>query len=329
MSRLLFEYHPVIGHLFIPDLKARVPHEAGGYLVQTNSAGFRSDRQFVGERTPGYRRVLLFGDSFAAGESVSNRQRYSDLLEGRIPALEVYNFGMPGTGTDQQYLVWKECAQNIGHDLVVIAVLVENVRRIVARYRPYYDEKGQKQIYAKPYYTLQGDELRLHNVPPRRSPIEEHEIPAEERDTVDVGGRFQHLRWAVNALGAKELLQRFTRFQPVPEFDSPDTPGWLLMRAVLAQWVRAIGKNVMIMPLPFYQHVEGTSDPVPYQTRFRDLAAELGCALHDPLPDLLKYSAAERRAFRFRTDIHPTPEGHEALARSLAPAVEKLLPDRG
>ncbi len=325
MSRQLLEYHPVIGYRFIPNVKARVPHEAGGYLVQVNETGFRSNRPFLRARTPGYRRVLIFGDSFTAADAVSNVQRYSDLVEAKIPALEVYNYGLPGTGTDQQYLVWREFAQDMEHDLVVIAPLVENIRRVLARYRPYVDETGSERVYAKPYFALDENELRLHHVPPRRTPLLAHELTAEESEAVDRGGRFQPLRRAVSALGAKEVLQRLTRYQPVPEYDSPDTPGWRLMRAILAQWVRAIGKNVIIMPIPLYQHVEETSDASRYQARFRELAMELGCTLHDPLPDLLRYSPAQRRRFRFENDIHPTPEGHEALASSLAPIVEQLL----
>ena len=41
MSRQLFQYHPTIGHLFVPGLKTRFEHEAGGYLVRTNQAGFQ------------------------------------------------------------------------------------------------------------------------------------------------------------------------------------------------------------------------------------------------------------------------------------------------
>jgi lysophospholipase L1-like esterase len=325
MSRQLFEYHPVIGHRFIPNLKARVPHENGGYLVQTNDSGFRSNRPFAKERTPGYRRVLLFGDSCTAADGVSNAQRFSDLIEAAIPRLEVDNFGLPGTGTDQQYLVWREFAQGIEHDLVVIAPLVENVRRVLARYRPYFDEAGRERIYAKPYYTLEGDALRLHHVPPLRTPIDEQDLPPKERDWVDKGGRFQLLRRVVNALGAKEAVQRVTGYQPVPEYDASDTPGWLLMRAILAQWVRAITTRVVIMPIPLYQHVEETSAASAYQERFRELAMELGCTLHDPLPDLLRYDTAQRRRFRFQTDGHPSPEGHAALARSLAPVIERVL----
>ena len=329
MSRQLLEYHPVIGYRFIPNVKARVPHEGGGYLVQVNDMGFRSNRPFLSERTPGYRRVLIFGDSFTAADSVSNAQRYSDLVEAKISALEVYNYGLPGTGTDQQYLVWREFAEGVEHDLVVIAPLVENIRRILARYRPYLDETGAERVYAKPYFTLDGSELRLHHVPPQRAPVDAHELTAEESEAVDRGGRFQPFRRVVNALGAKEVLQRLTRYQPVPEYDATDAPGWRLMRAILTLWVRAIGKNVVLMPIPLYQHVEETSDAAPYQARFRELAVELGCALHDPLPDLLRYTLEQRRRFRFKNDIHPTPEGHEALACSLAPVIEQILAGQG
>ena len=36
MSRQLFQYHPTVGYHFVPGLKARVEHEAGGYLMRTN-----------------------------------------------------------------------------------------------------------------------------------------------------------------------------------------------------------------------------------------------------------------------------------------------------
>ncbi len=325
MSRQLFEYHPVIGYRFVPNLKARVPHESGGYLVQANEAGFRSNRAFTPARTEGKRRVLLFGDSFTAGDGVSNGRRYAEGVEARVADLEVYNYGLSGTGTDQQYLVWKEFARGVEHDLVVVAVLVENVRRVTARYRRYADADGRERVYAKPFYTLDGERLTLHHTPPRKDPYEEHELPPEEREAVDRGGRFALLRQVVTAVGAKDVVQRLTRYQPVPDYDSPTAPGWRLMRAILEQWIRASERPVMLMPIPLYQHIEETCDAGPYQARFRELSADTGCALHDPLPDLLKHPMERRRRFRFEKDVHPTPEGHDALAASLAPAIERLL----
>ena len=69
----------------------------------------RHDPQLVAgaarRSTPGYvkpqrrMRVLVFGDSFTAGDGVSNGSRYSDVLETLLPPpTEVHNFGLPGSG---------------------------------------------------------------------------------------------------------------------------------------------------------------------------------------------------------------------------------------
>jgi carbamoyltransferase len=328
--RQLYEYHPVVGYRYIPDLRVRIPHEGGGYLMQVNGQGFRSDREFVQARTPGHRRVLVFGDSFTAGDAVPNRQRYTELLETRLSAdgefpVEIYNFGLSSTGTDQQYLIWREFAQGIEHDLVVIAVFVENIRRVNARFRPHHDEHGRERIYAKPYFRIEGGELRLCQVPPRREPYEESELSPEQGAAVDHGGRFVALRRMANALGVRDVAQKLTQYQPLPHYDSPSSPAWLLMRAILAQWIDALDKPVLLVPLPLPQHLDQTCSAVACQARFAELAEDLGCALHDPLPDLLDIAPAERRRLRWEKDIHFTPAGHEALARSLAPVMAGML----
>jgi carbamoyltransferase len=328
--RQLYEYHPVVGYRYIPHLRARIPHEGGGYLLQANAQGFRSDRPFVPARTPGHLRVLVFGDSFTAGDAVPNRQRYTELLQTRLSAdgalpLEIYNFGLSSTGTDQQYLVWREFAQGIEHDLVVIAVFVENIRRVAARFRPHRDEQGRERIYAKPYYELDDSILTLRHVPPRRDPYEEHELGALHAAAVDQGGRFPALRKMATALGVRDMAQKLIQYQPLPHYDSPADPAWQLMRAILGQWIRALDKPVLLMPLPLPQHLDQTCDPSGYRTRFTELSGELGCYLHDPLPDLLDIPPAERRRLRWEQDIHFTPAGHEAIARSLAPAMARIL----
>ncbi|HEX7983714.1 MAG TPA: GDSL-type esterase/lipase family protein [Duganella sp.] len=322
--RQLYEYHAVVGYRYIPNLRARVEHEGGGYLMQVNEQGFRSNESFAKQRGPGRARVLVFGDSFTAGDAVPNSQRYTDLLQQRL-GVDVYNFGLSSTGTDQQYLIWREFAQEIEHDVVVIAVFVENVRRVMAQFRPHRDEHGRERIYAKPYYELEGETLRLRHVPPRREPFEEHELSTAQAAAVDTGGRYLALRKMVTALGVKDVVQQLIRYQPLPAYDSADTPGWRLMRAVLSLWIRALAKPVVLMPLPLPQHLDEACDAAPYQARYGELATELGCVLHDPLPDMLKIPPAERRQLRWKTDIHFTPAGHEVLARSLEPVIARLL----
>lgn len=170
MQRSLFEYHPVLGYRFIPGLKTRVAHEGGGYLVQVNGSGFRCRHEVTREKPPGTRRILLFGDSHTAGDGMSNGKRFGDILETLLPGTEVLNFGLPGTGTDQQYLAYREFAAGVDHDLLLLIVQIENIQRVAARYRYYNDEQGRRVLYAKPYYELRDGQLSLHHVPPAPAP---------------------------------------------------------------------------------------------------------------------------------------------------------------
>jgi carbamoyltransferase len=328
MTRSIFQYHPTYGFHFIPGVKARIPHEGGGYLLRANAAGFRSDREFEAPRSPGRRRVLLFGDSYTAGDGVSNGSRYGDLLERFVPGIEVYNYGLPGTGTDQHYLVYADVAPRIEHDLVIVAVLVENIRRVVAHYRLFENAEGANVALAKPYFTLDAnDQLSLHNVPVPPEQVSLDALPPEERQHVDRGGDLPLVRRALNLLGpgVKSLLQSAIGQNPLPAYDSADDPAWRLMRAILARWVSESAVPVLIVPLPLYHYVEGIADASAYQARFAEVARATGAHLHDPLPDLHALSAPERRSLRFERDVHPTPRAHDLLARSIASAVERLL----
>ncbi len=328
MARSLFRYHATLGHQFIPGLRARVDHEGGGYLLQTNAAGFRCRHEFVERRTPSLSRILLFGDSYTAGDGVSDRYRFGDVLEELLPGIEVYNFGLPGSGTDQQYLAWREFGSRIEHDLVVIAVLVENVRRVVARYRPFQTLEGDDLVLAKPYFTLDAeDRLTLHQVPVPRDPLED---PDRHREAVDRGGRFQWLREAINRLGpdVKDRMQRLTRYQPLPEYNHPENRDWRLLRAILKRWLDEIRVPAIVCPIPLYQYVEKTASAEAYRARFRSLHAPPRVRVHDPLPDFHRHTAAERRRFRFEHDCHLTPAAHRVLAESLAGCIGPLVERR-
>lgn len=157
-------YHPRIGYTYMPDAKLRVQGANGGYLVRTNAAGFRSDREFVPARKSGTFRVMLFGDSQTAGDGTINALRYSDLLEKAVPDLEINNYGLSGTGTDQQLLTYRENSA-IEHDLVVIGIYVENVRRLLSRIVRSRDVSGEELFRAKPYFTMDPEGMVLRNVP--------------------------------------------------------------------------------------------------------------------------------------------------------------------
>src|SRR5580704_1864296 len=109
--RMVVRYHPEVGHLYVPNLRARLPNENGGFYVVTNSDGFRSDSEFV--RPRGDRpRILFLGDSFTAGDGCDNEDRFAEQV-GQLLEAEVFNYAVAGTGTDQQLLIYEKFARDI------------------------------------------------------------------------------------------------------------------------------------------------------------------------------------------------------------------------
>ncbi|TXG87956.1 MAG: SGNH/GDSL hydrolase family protein [Thermomicrobiales bacterium] len=150
--RMTVQYHPRVGFLYVPNLKARIPNELGGYFVRTNSLGFRSEIEFSKPRN-GRRRVLFFGDSYTAGDGCDNHQRFPERL-GEELDVEVYNYGMSGSGTDQQLLIFEEFAREVEADLIVLGITVENIQRITVAHRESIDRvTGKRVLVPKPYFT--------------------------------------------------------------------------------------------------------------------------------------------------------------------------------
>lgn len=329
MQRQIHEYHPLIGYRFIPGISARVPHEGGGYLVKTNEAGFRCDHEFTQEKPPGKFRVLLFGDSFTAGDGVSNQYRYGDVLESHFSELEVLNFGLSGSGTDQQYLIFQEFAKSLEYDVLMICPLVENIRRIISRYRPAtLRASGEEGVLAKPYFEFADDKLVLQHVPVPKQIFRENELSAEEQKFIDNGGAHVALRKVVNSAlkPLKPFIQAMTSYQPVPQYDRPSDPAWLLMKAILTRWIgESDGHPVLICPIPLYQHVEQTASAEHYQQRFQELADLEQVTVIDPLPRFWEETPADRRRCRFNSDPHLTVYGHQVLAAALQPALAEFL----
>lgn len=324
MWRQTLEYHPVIGYRYIPGIKARIETPEGGYLIQVNDSGFRCTHNFEKKIKPGVRRILLFGDSFTAGDGVSNDKRYGDILEKEIRDLEVYNFGLPATGTDQQYLVYKEFASEIEHDLLIIAVFLENIRRVVSHYRNFKNEKGETACYAKPYFVFEHGQLLLKNVPSPRQPIDTSTLPDSEKEKVYRSTPHPTIGKLASKFGLKDLIQKKIRYQPLPEYNSPDNPAWIILRAILEEWIDNHSTPVLLMVIPQDQFIRGLADPSSYQERFRELASRSKFVFHDPLPDLLNYPMDERGKFRLQ-DFHYSSSGHTALATSLVPIVSSIL----
>ena len=325
MVRQINEYHPVIGHRYIPGIQARIPHESGGYLVQTNSSGFRCRHEFVKEKPDKTFRVLLFGDSFTAGDGVSNKYRFGDLLEERLSGLQVLNFGLSGTGTDQQYLAFDNYGSDLTYDLLLICPLVQNIKRVSSRYETVLArENGEVGFIAKPYFELDNDALVLKNTPVAKGILDREELETGDNFLANQGTMERSIRGFVNRYlyPVKNLLQKTVAYDPVSEYSHVNGWEWNLMKKILMLWVRSTnGVPVVICPIPLYHHVEGLSSPVNYQQRFAELSDEPNVQVHDPLYRFLEESQETRRQCRFEVDQHFTQLGHSIMADALMPVI--------
>ena len=131
------------------------------------------------------------------------------------------------------------------------------------------------------------------------------------------------LRKAINKMGGpvKDLAQRISQYQPLPEYEDANGREWPLMKAIFRQWTSECEKPVIIMPIPLYHYVEEKASPEGYRKRFAELNELAGVTVCDPMPGYYSFSKAERRDFRFKTDLHPTQPHHRYLAETLAKCI--------
>lgn len=319
LHRQLMQYDAQLGYRFVPGLKLRIPHEGGGYLVKTNGAGFRCNHEATPHKNREHR-ILVFGDSYTAGDGVSNGKRYSEVLEDHLPDTEVLNFGLPGSGTDQQYLTFREFADKLEFDAVVISVLVENIQRNVVRHREWADRDGAALCVPKPWFDLSDNgAIELHGVPVPK--------PFHREATHREGGLITRSRRVMQGMSpnVKDKVQKLTHLQPLPEYDSADSEAWKLLRAILLDWCAEVRVPVMIAVLPVYKYVEKTASYANVRKRFDELAAECNAPVHHIVDHLWAFSEEERRTFRFREDVHMTPLAHKVVGEAMAQRLRPLL----
>lgn len=322
-------YHPRLGYTYAPNFLGRIPRKNGGFLLRTNAAGFRSDRDFIAAPNGQYR-VLLFGDSQTAGLGVGNPQRFSDRLEALVPDLEIYNFAVDGTGTDQQYLTYLEHRQ-IAHDLIVIGLFVDDVARVGSSHLRFQDADGREVFYPKPYYRAESGNLLLQGLPVPKRPCTRGSLPASAAQATSLNAFMMKMRQApavrklADRLRLTSLVQQMRARSGPTGYSSVNSPGWRLLSLILRTWIAESSVPVLLLPIPLWTFLDSSAEPGGYRLRLRELAIDTGCLLHDLLPDLRGYPPTERASFHFPSDTHLSAAGHAAIAHSLAPALARLV----
>jgi lysophospholipase L1-like esterase len=141
---LLFRHDPELGWAPVPNASATFTGTRT-INVRNNSLGLR-DVEPAPARKP---TVLVLGDSFVWGYDVEANERFTELLRAKLPDARIVNAGVPGYGTDQEYLLLARVWSTFKPDVVVLMFCTGNDRadnsanmRNGGYYKPYLERAG-------------------------------------------------------------------------------------------------------------------------------------------------------------------------------------------
>ncbi len=323
-SKPYVEHHPTFGYAYIPNVKMELPRPGGGrYRMVTNSQGIRSDREYAFQKPPGVKRIIICGDSMAAGQFTSNDQRFSELLERRVPGLEVLNLALEGTGTDQQLLIYENVGSLYEHDAVVVMPFLQNIRRNMVEARVSIDPKTLAKVLApKPRFELKNGQLELLNVPvskERKAVVEGDQSTLNGTDSELTASR--KIKNKLNGLPgiglAKKVLYQANPWEPFPEYKSAGTKEWQLMEAILKRFKTAAGTRPLVIVPIFYDSYVRYRMARNYWTRFSELEAIPGVHVWDLLPHFRQLGPEASRCFLEPYDAHFSAYGHLVVTEFL------------
>lgn len=150
----IWQYDSKLGWRGRPDINVPFRQESFQVTVQHNSLGHRA-KEYPTARTA-KKRMLVLGDSFVWCYGVESRDCFVDRLEARNPGWEIINIGIAGVGTDQEYLHLQEMLDYYHPDVVMLLFIQNDFQDNVS---------PENHNYYKPYFTLDNNQLVLHQVP--------------------------------------------------------------------------------------------------------------------------------------------------------------------
>jgi len=149
-----FQHDRELGWLPVPHDQKTLNTGLRTMRISNNSDGLR-DVEPIREGRP---KIVFLGDSFVWGVGVDAGERFTDKLRAKHGDWGVYNFGVVGYGTDQEYLLLKSRFEKYQPQVVFLVFCTEN---------DFMDNcsNGGGILAFKPYFTAGSQGLRLHGSP--------------------------------------------------------------------------------------------------------------------------------------------------------------------
>ena len=307
--------HEIYGQIYDTNVNKQYKGPHGYYKIVTNSSGFRNESDFSLKKNK-KKRILLFGDSFTAGDNISHGYRFSDLLNEKFTDIEFYNYGINGTGTDQQYLIFSNECNQIEYDLIILCVTVENIKRNLQKSREFRVNNIGNKIYPKPYFVINNNKLELeinqNIISPKKSAI------SKIKDKLKLIAR-QNMNYNPNNYFIK-LFKKDNFY----EYSDKNSYAWKLQKRIIYEWSIKLKKPILIMPIPLPDHYLYDINYENINKRFSELEKDTPNLKYLNLfNEYMKLSYAKRDKIHLSNfDPHISNYGNEVIYKFLSSIIK-------
>jgi hypothetical protein len=317
-----FEYDPTLAWVPVNSKSYTSPPFTSGlpFKITLDEYGFRTNRDFWGTPVRQDFRILTVGDSFTFGSEVSDEETWPVHLQ-ELLKVKVVNGGVPMFGFDQAELRLESSVDRIAPKMVVVSVTPQDVIRTA------YSKQIRSvthRIVDKPYFSIEGDGLKLMNVPVKDNPEK-----AQLGWFRDVFGRSYLVDFLFRRLAVNWWLSSGKMNSAPPEyktsFDAVDVSCRILKR------INSLGKEKHFVPVILGQ-VYWQDHSAAYQTDsmvtdVMKCAQEQGLItveLEDEARDIYDHRPEEYDSL-FLPWAHMTNRGNLLVARHVATTISNVL----
>jgi len=278
----------------------------GGFVLHQNQFGLRGRDDIQLKKTSGRKRVLVLGDSYVWGVSASQDELFTNpRVHGTND--EFINGGVPGYGTDQEYLFYLRTAQKFDVDQVVLV------------FTPYNDVANnlasEQYSYLKPYFTLNNGELVLHNEHVRNNRVRNF-IRRVDRECRVWNLVTKGLQGLGHAISPKRKDQKYA--EPNFVVSDADRSGIELTLALIKKLKEAVvarDAEFYVVFIPFNKRIEKRlPDNHPFVPLIAAGLNQMGVSYREPYPEFLKSAMAGAKLFH-PPDNHFNAAGHALFAK--------------
>ncbi len=267
---------PVQGYLDLEDISTVIYDERLGWTYRPhsvrqngtftiNGAGIRAQREYSQLPPADHLRIALFGDSFTAGDDVSDAEvwggRLEQLLLNAGIRAEVLNFGVGAYGMDQAYLRWLHQGKAFEPDIVIFGLQPDNLKRNLNIFRQLMNRSGPP--LTKPRFALADGGLDLLNSPA----LPPDQLVAAFEDFANqpladyeyyYGSRYQASRWWAQSRLASLLYEALKQEDASPALYGSDGEGGQLGKAIIDAFARDVKEAdaaFIVLHLPLQAHL--------------------------------------------------------------------------